>query len=109
MIEMNEKKTIKELTKVFKALSNENRLQLFLEILKNENVSINKPECMISEIAGCLKIGAPTISHHVKELENAELIVIEKVGKMISAKINPAMLQIVISVFQKEITFEDKN
>ena len=35
-----------------------------------------------------LKIGAPTMSHHLKELTNADLIVTEKRGKNIIARIN---------------------
>ncbi len=81
---------IKQTVKIFKALANENRLQLFLEILSKEKVSIDKTEneCIISDIASKFKIGAPTISHHIKELENAELIETDKIGKLITARIN---------------------
>ncbi len=80
----------KQTVKIFKALANENRLQLFLEILRKEKVSINETEneCIISDIASKFKIGAPTISHHIKELENAELIETDKIGKLITARIN---------------------
>ena len=86
---------IRESVKIFKALSNENRLQLFLEILNNEKVSINddEHECIISEIASKFKIGAPTISHHIKELESAGLIHTDKIGKLITARINKGIIE----------------
>jgi DNA-binding transcriptional ArsR family regulator len=84
----------KELAKIFKALSNENRLEIYKEIAKQENVDYEqKCECSISDILSCLKIGAPTISHHLKELVNAELITTEKNGKFLIAHINKKTLE----------------
>src|SRR5207245_6128794 len=34
--------------------------------------------CFITDVVRSLRIGAPTISHHVKELVNAELITVER-------------------------------
>ena len=79
----------KELAKIFKALSNENRLDIYKEIAKQEDIDYEqKCECSISDILSCLKIGAPTISHHLKELSNANLITTEKNGKFLVAHIN---------------------
>lgn len=84
----------KELAKIFKALSNENRLEIYKEIAKLENVDYEqKCECSISDILSCLKIGAPTISHHLKELTNANLITTEKNGKFLMANINKNTLE----------------
>lgn len=84
----------KELAKIFKALSNENRLEIYKEIAKLENVDYEqKCECSISELLSCLKIGAPTISHHLKELSNANLITTEKNGKFLMAHINKETLE----------------
>lgn len=84
----------KELAKIFKALSNENRLEIYKEISKLENVDYEqKCECSISDILSCLKIGAPTISHHLKELANANLITTEKNGKFLMAHINKDTLE----------------
>lgn len=80
--------TIK-LSKVLKALSNSNRLELYLEIVKKHEASFpSGGECFITDIIDCLNIGAPTISHHLKELANAELITTERRGKYLVAKIN---------------------
>ncbi len=84
----------KKLAKIFKALSNENRLEIYKEIAKLENVDYEqKCECSISEILSSLKIGAPTISHHLKELVNANLITTEKNGKYLMAHINKSTLE----------------
>ncbi len=84
----------KELAKIFKALSNENRLEIYKEIAKQENIDYEqKCECSISDILSCLKIGAPTISHHLKELANANLITTQKNGKFLLAHINKDTLE----------------
>lgn len=82
-----------KIAKVMKALSNPNRLDLFLEIVKKNETSFQTGgECFINEIIDCLKIGAPTISHHLKELANAELITTERRGKYLVAKVNQKTL-----------------
>ncbi len=79
----------KRLAKIFKALSNPNRLELFLEILEKHKASFETGhECFISDIMDSLAIGAPTVSHHLKELSNAELIVTERRGKFVVARID---------------------
>lgn len=79
----------KQLSKVLKALSNQNRLELYLEICKEHEASYQTGgECFVTDIVKSLKIGAPTISHHLKELANADLIHTEKRGKYLVAKVN---------------------
>lgn len=79
---------IKKITKITKALSNENRLRLYLQIWRQEKMAVPSNECFVSDIADKFNIGAPTISHHIKELESAELIKTYKVGKQITASID---------------------
>jgi ArsR family transcriptional regulator, arsenate/arsenite/antimonite-responsive transcriptional repressor len=84
----------KQLAKIMKALSNPNRLELYLEIARKQEKSY-KPEevgCYISDIMNCIKIGAPTISHHLKELSNADLIITGRKGKFLVARINEKIL-----------------
>lgn len=79
----------KQLAKVLKALSNPNRLELYLEIVKKNETSFQSGgECFITDIIDSLNIGAPTISHHLKELSNADLIITERRGKFLIAKVN---------------------
>ena len=82
----------KQLAKVMKALSNENRLRLYLEIAKQEDSGFAAQECNLSEIVKMFCLSPPTISHHLKELANAELITTEKRGKYLVAKVNKATL-----------------
>ena len=81
-------------------MSNPNRLELYLEIVKNYEASYEAecPECFITDIIGNLKIGAPTISHHLKELTNAELIETERKGKYLIARINDETVDEVLKV-----------
>ncbi|MBW1702956.1 MAG: winged helix-turn-helix transcriptional regulator [Deltaproteobacteria bacterium] len=77
------------LAKVLKALSNPNRLEMYLEIVKKHEASFETGcECLITDIIGSMNIGAPTVSHHLKELANAELIITERRGKFLIARIN---------------------
>lgn len=78
-----------KLSKIMKALSNQTRLELYLQIAKQSEANFDTgSECFISDIVGSLRIGAPTISHHLKELANADLIVTERRGKFLAARIN---------------------
>ncbi len=84
----------KKLAKIFKALSNPNRLELYLKIAKTHEQRFDAGcECFVSEIIDSLKIGAPTISHHIKELANAELIITEKRGKFLICRVNDELVR----------------
>jgi len=86
---MNAKKT----AEAYKALSNQNRLEIFLQILKSERKSFpDGCDCFVSDIIGKLGIGAPTVSHHLKELANAGLIETERNGKFLVARVNRKIL-----------------
>lgn len=92
------------MTKVFKALSNPNRLELYLKIAENQETSYKTGEgCLISEIAQTFNIGSPTISHHLKELSNADLIFTERKGKFLVAKINQNMINEVNELLKIDI------
>lgn len=79
--------TIK-LAKILKALSHPKRLEVFLKIAEKNRAEFETTcEGFIPDLIVSLKLGAPTISHHIKELENAGLITTEREGKYLSAKI----------------------
>ncbi len=89
-------------SKIFKALSNEQRLKLFLLLYENakksvsENNGSNGEECC--ELPGMEKaftvacqvmsISRSTVSHHFKELQNAGLIKYERKGQYYICHIN---------------------
>lgn len=89
----------RELARIFKALSNENRLQLYFQIVKSTEKNFDTNcECFINDVISKLNIGAPTISHHLKELSNANLIFTEKKGKFLVAKANEELLNEICSI-----------
>lgn len=81
--------TDQDLANAFRALGHEKRLTIFLQILEAERKSYPREcECVVSDVISKLGIGAPTISHHLKELANAALIETERDGKFLVARVN---------------------
>ncbi|MCI1209533.1 MAG: winged helix-turn-helix transcriptional regulator [Treponema sp.] len=60
-------KTSKEIVTVAKALSSENRIQILQLIAKNKDINYN-------ELASALNITNGTVTHHMKILEEADLV-----------------------------------
>jgi DNA-binding transcriptional ArsR family regulator len=89
---------VNRMSKVFRALSNKNRLQLFLNLLDESRLDLAKGrthDCFLASIINNLRIGAPSISHHLRELEAAGLIATSKEGKQLVCSIRPdAMAEI---------------
>lgn len=93
--------TTNQLAKIYKALSNENRLEIFLSILRSDEKNFEMDcDCTISQVMQKLGIGAPTISHHLKELSNAGLIETKREGKYLTAHVNQDLLHELKSVFE---------
>ena len=63
-------------------------LGLYLGIAQNEESNFESRECTVSDIVKSITLKAPTICHHLKELTNADLIVTERRGKYLVARIN---------------------
>ena len=85
-----------ELSLAFKALSNPNRLQMYLELLQKRQTVVDSGtekecRCGLTELMTKLNVGAPTVSHHVKELVNARLIRVERQGKYLTCFLNEDM------------------
>ncbi|MFZ5723443.1 MAG: ArsR/SmtB family transcription factor [Pseudomonadota bacterium] len=77
------------LARMFRALSNPNRLQIYTEILRRQRSALG-PEhsCALYDFINSLEIGAPTVSHHIKELVNAGLIAVERDGKYLACTLD---------------------
>jgi len=83
---------LERLSRAFKALSHPNRLQLFLNLLDESKLDLaegREHNCFLIHLLRNLKIGAPTVSHHVKELADAELIRTRRDGKQLACSVNP--------------------
>lgn len=92
----------KRLARMFKALSNPNRLRLFTEILASEERAYDDDHaCFLHAIMGRLDVGAPTVSHHLKELVNAELITTDREGKFVTCKANSKALAELAAFFTR--------
>jgi len=70
---------------LFKALSDPTRRKI-LELLKDGDLSAG-------EIAAAFDIGKPSISHHLKELKAAGLVLSEREGQSIIYSLNTTVFQ----------------
>jgi DNA-binding transcriptional ArsR family regulator len=92
----------KEATKILKALSNENRYELFMKIKEGGQAEFEAGcGCLLHDLISTLNIGAPTVSHHIKELVNAGLVITEKRGKYLLCKVNQAAIAELEEIFKK--------
>jgi DNA-binding transcriptional ArsR family regulator len=82
-------KDLDKLARAFKALSNPNRLAIYLEVLRQNRTEMKS--CGLSHLIDSLEIGAPTISHHTKELVDAGLITVQREGRFIRCALDEAM------------------
>ena len=86
-----------ELARVFKALGDENRMAIF-QLLRQRcaggcEVSADGANRTVTEIAKAFDLALSTVSHHLKELRNAGLIICEKQGKQVYCRVNVALLK----------------
>jgi ArsR family transcriptional regulator len=83
----------KKIADAFKALSNPNRLKIYLEILdaRSKQVESSGSGCVLTDFIKKLNCGAPTVSHHIKALVNADLITVERNGKFMTCHLNDKM------------------
>ncbi|MFA6384914.1 MAG: ArsR family transcriptional regulator [Candidatus Omnitrophota bacterium] len=99
--------------KIFKALSNEQRLKIFLMIHKgccsaggkghSEFRIENKTCCPVAsviekaftKVCGCMNLSRSTVSHHFKELQSAGLIICERDGQMFRCKVNQKAVEVI--------------
>jgi len=93
---------VQELADKFKALSNPNRLKIFLRLYelccqkmtqKELEKLVDNPRCAcVGDFGEMLGIVPSTISHHIKELRRAGLIKVERNGQRIECWIDAETL-----------------
>ncbi len=96
---------LNQLAMSFKALANPNRLRIYQQL---RNCCTPGTECAIEEAAGCcvgelgtdLDIALSTLSHHLKELQRAGLVITRRRGKQIHCSVNPEMERILAEYFR---------
>jgi ArsR family transcriptional regulator, arsenate/arsenite/antimonite-responsive transcriptional repressor len=93
---------------MLKALSNPNRLKIFLRLLAccpaDTICDLTSPngEC-VGELGKDLDISPSTVSHHIKELNYAGLILLERKGKFITCRANTEALARMSLLFEHNI------
>lgn len=79
---MNKNMDLKSAEKISKALSDPYRLRI-IEAIKSEGDWLT-----YSTVKEMLNLAQSTISHHIKQLTDAGLLLIEKQGRIIKYKVN---------------------
>ena len=75
-----------EAEKLFKALADENRLAIVRQ-LREEG------EVCACDFRACCTLAQPTVSHHLKVLREAGLVVAEKRGLWVHYRLNPERIE----------------
>ena len=94
----HEDNKLEKFAEVFKALSNPNRLKIFLRLVSccqpgnPTTVDGCGDTACVGELGQDLGIGPSTVSHHVKELRRAGLIRVERQGQKIECMIDSETL-----------------
>jgi ArsR family transcriptional regulator, arsenate/arsenite/antimonite-responsive transcriptional repressor len=96
----------------FKALSNPNRLAIFLHLVSccPPGTSCSYDEEMkkcVGDLGRGLNIGQPTISHHIKELRRAGLIHVEKKGKYTECWVDGETVRLLADILVGGVRIED--
>jgi ArsR family transcriptional regulator len=96
---------VPQVATVFKALSHPHRLAIFLRLAKCcQKHGCSEEECSrlcIGELGKGLRIGQPTVSHHLKELTRAGLIRTRKCGQSTECWVAERTLDDLATFFQK--------
>jgi DNA-binding transcriptional ArsR family regulator len=102
---------IDKFAEAFKALSNPNRLKIYLKLLScctpgtvttiQEGMETDRAAC-ISELGSDLGIVPSTLSHHIKELRRAGLIRMEREGQKMKCWTDPDMISALKNFFVVE-------
>jgi len=101
----NKNDNVEKFSEIFKALSNPNRLKIFLRLVSCcvpgtvWSVDAKESAC-VGDVAKDLEIVPSTVSHHIKELRQAGLIKMRRSGQKIECWVDPEALKDLGNFFQ---------
>jgi len=96
---------VEKFAEIFKALSNPNRLKIFLRLVSCclpgtiWRIEAQETTC-VGDVAKDLEIVPSTVSHHIKELRQAGLVKMRRSGQKIECWVDPAVLKDLEAFFQ---------
>ena len=96
---MSKSRSIRTTADRFKALGNPHRLAILLflaESCGDGSCEADAQQC-VGDLSSRLEIGAPSVSHHLKELRVAGLITTERHGQRIRCSLRPEAFQLLSS------------
>ena len=101
----NQTESVEKFSGIFKALSNPNRLKIFLRLVSccvpGTVWSLEaKESACVGDVAKDLEIVPSTVSHHIKELRQAGLIKMRRSGQKIECWVDPEVLKDLEGFFQ---------
>jgi len=102
-----------EMSDILKALANPHRLQIFMSLACHQ-VEPADGACNDGQICACvsalgkhLDLAPSTVSHHIKELARAGLIIMTRKGQMVECQANMATVRLLTEYFQSMTKTED--
>jgi len=100
---------IERLADIFKALSNPNRLKIYLMLttccrpgtvgIYDQNADVDT--MFIGDLGKELAVGKPTVSHHIKELRRVGIIRTERRGQHIACWVDPEIIEQLSTFFTR--------
>jgi ArsR family transcriptional regulator len=95
---------IKRFAQMFGALSNPNRATIFLRLAAcccGEAISCGREDMRtcVGDLGKNLNIAPSTVSHHIKELNRAGLIQVERCGRTVKCCVDPGAVQALTQFF----------
>jgi ArsR family transcriptional regulator, arsenate/arsenite/antimonite-responsive transcriptional repressor len=84
---------------IAKALADPRRYEIIKRI---KRISRSAQPLACESVRGCLEITAPTLSHHMKELEIAGLITVRRSGKFINYEFRRDVLESFLASLRRE-------
>jgi ArsR family transcriptional regulator len=101
----NQNGNVEKFSEIFKALSNPNRLKIFLRLVSCcvpgtvWSFEAHESTC-VGDVAKDLDIVPSTVSHHIRELRQAGLIKMKRSGQKIECWVDPEALKNLEGFFQ---------